>query len=211
MKKRIVSLLLAIIVMFCANPVSAASGNSYIFFFTGNNGELGQGTTYSIRTWLNGIGYTASRYQNYSRSSVLTMMGSCKTFHILAHGNVGFFSIGASAGGGIISYSDIASSYTSLSGLKFMFIESCYTGSGYSFQNTLYNLGVSASLAFTDTISASTDGNGIHYFADRFYMYAYSGHNMYYCANTAKLDTYTMYGAYSGSDSYLLMGYGVTL
>ena len=28
---------------------------------------------------------------------------------------------------------------------------------------------------------------------------------------TAKQDTYTMYGSYSGSDSYLLMGYAVTL
>ena len=199
-----------ITVILTSTHVSASSGNSYIFFFVGTDGELGEGTTYGIRIWLNAIGYTAYRYQNFTKSSILTMMGSCKTFHILTHGGAGFFWIGGNSGT-YITHTEITNAYSSLAGLKFAFFEACQIGSTTTFQNALADLGVNSSLAFRENVSASTQSDGIHYFAERFYCYAYSGYSVYASVTYAKADTYNAYSNYYGCDKWRIYGYNVVL
>ena len=194
-----------------AASARAASGTASVFYFTGNYGELGTGTTVFIQTKLTTMGYTAGRYNNYSRNTILSMMGNCKVFHILTHGNTGFFSIGQTAGGGTITYSNISSSFSSLSDLRFAFIEACYTGSTPDFQNALFNLSAKASLVFKNTISASTSYDGIHYFADRLYNYAKANYNLSFSRSNAELDMLAYDGYSHGCDQYRLYGGNKTI
>ena len=161
LKNSVLCLLFAICLLFsyCQNTYAAGSVAKVYYFTVGEN-CLGPGTSSYIVSKLSGMEYSASRYANSSKSTILSAFGNSKVVHILAHGAPGRFVIGDT--GTSISYSDINSKYSSLSGLKFVFLESCLIASNSNMQNTLKNLGVSSSLAFKESVFAVRDSDGIH-------------------------------------------------
>lgn len=213
MNKRFLSVIMIITIMtsYLQATTLAASGKAYVFYYNSPSGALGPGTTQAIKSYLQSCGYTSYRYGNSGKTTVLTYMGTGKVFHILTHGASSFFCVGEND---TISISTIknfhGNSSSALSNLRFAFFEACYLGSG-SFQTSLSNLGVSSSLAFMSTISASTSSNGIHCYADRFYIYATDGYTVYQSHIIAKNHVYGLCGSYHGSESARIYGGSSTI
>jgi len=197
--KSILCLLMSICILASASTVF---GTSYakLYYFTGS-GQNGPGVTSSVKTLLSDNGYSASRYSNKSKSTVISGMAASTVFHILTHGSSGSFS----ASDGSITASTITGQVSSLSGLTFAFIEACNTGSSSSFLNTLSSLGVTCSLSFSNEITASSDSNGIHYFTKRVYDWMLvGGYSASNAVIKAKTDTWNAYTAYYGCNYYVL-------
>lgn len=206
LKNSVLCLLFAICLLFsyCQNTYAAGSVAKVYYFTVGEN-CLGPGTSSYIVSKLSGMEYSASRYANSSKSTILSAFGNSKVVPILAHGAPGRFVIGDT--GTSISYSDINSKYSSLSGLKFVFLESCLIASNSNMQNTLKNLGVSSSLAFKESVFAGSDSDGIHYYAKRVYYHLSYGHTTSYSALKAKVETGEAHdNHFYGSDSYSIYG-----
>ena len=190
---------------YCQNFYAVGSVGK-VYYFTGDN-RLGPGTSSYIVSKLSGMEYSASRYANSSRSTLLNSFGNSQVLHILTHGGSGKIYIGKVANNIYISYSNINSNYISLSNLKFVFLEACSVASSNSMQNTLRDLGVSSSLAFKDTVTAGSDSDGIHYFAKRVYYHLSYGHTTSYSALKAKVETGEEHGgSFYGSDGYSIYG-----
>ncbi|WP_434311584.1 hypothetical protein [Hominifimenecus sp. rT4P-3] len=210
-KRKIGKYLLSVMMCFSllfgyGQELHAVTGAAKLYYFTGGGDCLGPGSTSSIKSRLSGMEYSAVRYSNSSKSTVLNAFGSSKVFHILTHGSAGRFSIGDTSNNIRITYSEIQSKYSSLSNLKFVFLEACSVAANSNMQDTLKSLGVSSSLAFKDTITAGTDSDGIHYYANRVYYYLAQGRTTSYAALKAKAETYEKYAKYYGSDSYSIYG-----
>ncbi len=66
-------------------------------------------------------------------------------------------------------------------------------------------LGKCVKLSFTDAITASSDSNGIHYFAKRVYIYLCDGgYDVIDSVVYANADTWNMYSQYYGCNSYAI-------
>lgn len=95
LKNSVLCLLFAICLLFsyCQNTYAAGSVAKVYYFTVGEN-CLGPGTSSYIVSKLSGMEYSASRYANSSKSTILSAFGNSKVVHILAHGAPGRFVIG---------------------------------------------------------------------------------------------------------------------
>ena len=89
--------------------------------------------------------------------------------HIVSNGSVGTIKIGS--GSSTITYEDLEAEYSSLPGLKFVFIEAPYAGQNGYFADVLNEMGVDSSITFRQDISAANSYDGIHFYASRVYYY----------------------------------------
>lgn len=193
------SLICAILLMsaILASSVYAASGSAKVYY----NSDLSVGTTSSINTYLNGIGYSSSRSSNPSKSVINNSFKNNKVVHILSHGLDGGGAIQASDGW--LYTTNMSGDY---SGCKLAFLEICQGAKSNSTYGAVSSrcktLGVTSTIAFKNNISAIGSDDGIHFFAKRVYYYLCNNAQTISAAvSVAKTELYNRYGEYYGADS----------
>lgn len=202
MKKRFkvgIAIVLLLATVF-SQAIFAASGLAKVYY----NTNLSIGTTTNIRSILSNMGYTATQAVNPSPTVVLNAFGDSKVVHVLSHGAPGTIAMV----NGSVTANQIRNKYSSLS-TQFVFLEGCQMASSSSsngdLDDTLYGLGVKCTLAFRNNVSASTDSDGVHYFAHLLYQDINSNNwSVSTSAATAMSTLYNRYGNYYGVDSMVI-------
>jgi len=222
MKKKlsIVILMVFLVTTLFATAANAATGTARVYYYTGGD-AVGPGTTSTINSYLTTMGYSSVRSANCGPSIVTLALSSSKVIHILAHG---FKESPTSKGGGLQCVAGSADPAdwvwadnlsNSMSQAKLIFMEACYSGCTHPVRGrldtTCRNLGAQSTIAFTSEITAGSDSDGIHYFAQRVYFYLSQGYNVNTSVINAKTNTVNKYGLYYGSDSCVVLGGTTTI
>lgn len=207
-------LVLCIVFSFCASA-SAASGPCEVFFFTDAPDALGEGGTATILGCLNGMGYTANRYENTLAYYVRRTMNNDKVFAIVGHGDPGYIvcaqvtKMSANAVSGDNDCYSLAAWFGNgtLSGMKFAYYGACKSAQTSSTYGNLLNyttstLGAQCALGYYDAVYQLQAS----YFETKLFVRLQSGYSVLNSASWAATATYNTYGSYGLVDSYRIYG-----
>ena len=197
--KRLSLFALSIFVLLFFSVLSAASSSGTCLVYYNSSLVPSGGTTQSINNRLSGFGYSSYRYANHTKAILKSALnGSNKIVFTHTHG--------ASSGGALVC-SDGQLSFSSVTGSanSMDYLSACYSAypasSGSSCKGRMSALGVPRVVGFRNTISASTEYNGIHYFNDNVFWYlTTTNKTIAQSIIQARADTLYTYGGYYGSD-----------
>ena len=193
--------------IYVSSMTSRANSNMVTGYFRGDfvPGIAQSGTSYLSYNGYGNYGINVSESPNHFYNYALSV---CDVILIHTHGNDGYFTTKPS--NGVISGNSVTS-YAPSNSAKLVYISACYSGnSSAAYGNVcsaLCSKGVSAVVAFTGTITASTGSNGIHSFNLQVIQKLKSGISLYSALAQVKqifIDSGTLYG----SDTAVFYGNG---
>lgn len=199
MKKKIIAMITVVTLLLVSTFVYAAS-TAKVYY---NNASLSVGTTSSIRNRLTSMGYTTSRASIPTKATLLSDLGSNAVIHVLSHGGNDI----VTCSNGSLSGTEVRAEYfddLGLSNTEFVFLECCYAGN--SLAGRISSCGAQSVIGFKNEVTAGSDSNGIHYFADRVYSYLYNSYSVSTSVSSARMELYQLQGSYYGADSVVIYG-----
>lgn len=193
----------------------AASGPCEIFYFT-YSGSVGAGGSAAIESYLNNMGYSASRYANTHAYYVRRTMDNDKVFAIVSHGmpgrvvcKDGVTTVSANAVSSDNNNYSLAACFSSgaFSNMKFAYYGACRSANTSGTYGNLITystgtLGAASALGFSNDIYT----NKAAWYEEKLFMYLNNGFSVLSANSLAQLSTYNQYGTYGGVDSAVVSG-----
>ena len=196
MRKLCVIMATLMMILVVHNTVLAASGSAV----TAYQSNLSPGACHNITFILSDMGYSSQMRPNITKSDFLSFLEEKTVIHSLSHGS----SSSIQLYDGSLTIAQIQNFYTSIHGVKFVFLEACSAG---PVAREIWELGALCAMGFGTEITAPTSpaNAGIHYYAQLLFEHAQSN-NIVNSAAYAQSTIYASTGYFWGSDSAQIYG-----